>query len=146
LFGEGYNFTYGAMDTIREGQDGAIITYGGMVSRAIEVAEELAKKRIALKVVNMPCVKETDDAMLDELARLPFVCTYEDHNIHTGIAPFIAQQLLKRHYRGKMEAFGVKDYGPSGETDEVMAAAGLDVDTMVKALSGMVKKKRNRGL
>jgi len=84
--------------------------------------------------------------MLDGLAKLPFVCTYEDHNIHTGIAPFIAQQLLKRRFKGKMESFGVKDYGPSGETDEVMAAAGLDVDAMVKALSGMVKRRRKRGL
>jgi transketolase len=43
-----------------------------------------------------------------------------------------------------MESFGVKDYGPSGETDEVMAAEGLDVDSMVKALSKMLKRKKSR--
>lgn len=146
LYGGDYSFEYGKMDVVKEGQDGAIITYGGMVTRAIKISEELAKKGVTLKVVNMPCVKETDNEMLDELAKLPFTCTYEDHNIHTGIAPIIAQQLLKRRFKGKMESFGVKDYGPSGETDEVMAFAGLDVDTMVKALSGMVKRKRKRGL
>jgi transketolase len=144
LFGGGYGFEYGRMDIIREGKDGAIITYGGMVTRAVKIAEELMKKGIGVKVVNMPCVREADDEMLDELAKLPFICTYEDHNIHTGIAPFIAQQLLKRRYIGTMEPFGVKDYGPSGETDEVMASAGLDVDSMVKALSRMVKKKGSK--
>ncbi|MBP1735590.1 MAG: transketolase, partial [Deltaproteobacteria bacterium] len=108
--------------------------------------DEFAKKGITLKIVNMPCVRAADNAVLAELVKLPFICTYEDHNIHTGIAPFIAQQLLMRSYKGRMESFGVKDYGPSGETDEVMAAEGLDVDSMVKALSGMVKRKRKRGL
>jgi transketolase len=144
LFGEGYSFEYGRMDTISEGEDGAIITYGGMVDRAIKIAAEFAKKGITLKIVNMPCARAVDEEMLGELVKLPFICTYEDHNIHTGIAPFIAQQLLRLRYKGRMESFGVKDYGPSGETDEVMTAEGLDVDSMVKTLSGMVKKKRSK--
>jgi transketolase len=115
-----------------------------MVTRAIKIADEYEKKGITLRVVNMPCVRATDDGVLGELVKLPFMCTYEDHNIHTGIGPFIAQQLLTRRYKGRMESFGVKDYGPSGETDEVMAAEGLDVDSMVKALSGMLKRKRSR--
>ncbi len=144
LFAEGYSFEYGKMDSIREGQDGAIITYGGMVARAIKIADALAKKGLSLKVVNMPCVREADALMLDELAQLPFVCTYEDHNVHTGIAPFIAQQLLMRRYKGKVASFGAKDYGPSGETEEVMVAEGLDADSMIEALSRMVKKKRGK--
>jgi len=146
LFGEDYAFEYGKMDIVREGEDGAIITYGGMVTRAIQIAEGLAKKGISLKIVNMPCVKAVDEDVLNEVAKLPFVCTYEDHNIHTGIAPLIARQLLERRFKGKMASFGVTGYGPSGETDEVMTAERLDVDSMVKALSGMVKKKRRRGL
>jgi len=144
LFGEGYSFEYGKMDIVREGQDGAIITYGGMVTRAIKIADEFEKKRVSLAVVNMSCVRAPDDEVLGQLVKLPFICTYEDHNINTGIGPFIAQQLLTRRYKGRMESFGVKDYGPSGETDEVMAAEGLDVDSMVKVLSGMLKRKIGR--
>lgn len=142
LFGEGYSFEYGKMDLIREGQDGAIITYGGMVTRAVKIADKIAEKGLNLKVINMACVREADTQMLDELARLPFVCTYEDHNIRTGIAPFIAQHLLARRYKGKMASFGVKDYGPSGETEEVMVAEGLDVESMVKILGKMLKRRR----
>jgi transketolase len=144
LFGEEYQFEYGKMDVIREGKDGAIITYGGMVTRAVLVADEFAKKGINLRVVNMSCVKAVDEEVLAELVKLPFICTYEDHNVHTGIAPLIAQHLLAGRFKGKMKSFGVKDYGPSGETEEVMAAEGLDVDGMVKALSKMVKRKRKR--
>jgi len=144
LFGEGYSFEYGKMDVIREGQDGAIIGYGGMVDRAIKISEEFAKKGITLKVVNMPCVRAVDEEMLGELAKLAFICTYEDHNINTGIAPFLAQHLQRLRYKGRMESFGVKDYGPSGETDEVMTAEGLDVGSMVKALGKMLRKRRSK--
>lgn len=144
FFGEGYSFQYGKMDVIREGMDGAIITYGSMVARAVAIADEFVKKSVSLKVVNMPCVREADILMLDELAKLPFVATYEDHNINTGIAPFIAQQLLMRRYKGEMVSFGVKDYGLSGETEEVMAAEGLDVDSMVRALGKILMRKRRR--
>lgn len=145
LFGDDYMFVYGRMDVVRGGSDGAIITYGGMVTRALKIAEGCAEKGLSLMVVNMPCVRAADDEVLNELARLPFVCTYEDHNVNTGIAPFIAQQLLKKRYRGRIEAFGVKDYGPSGETEEVMAAEELDVYSMVRILSRMVNRRRKRG-
>ncbi len=144
FFGGDYRFEYGKMDVVREGQDGAIITYGGMVSRAIRIADEMAKKGATLRVINMACVREMDEEVLAETVKLPFICTYEDHNLATGIAPFVAQHLLKRRYKGKFESFGVKDYGPSGETDEVLKATGLDEGSMVESLSGMIKAKRIR--
>lgn len=144
LFGGESVFQYGKMDVVREGQDGSIITYGGMVHRAVKIAEEMEKKGISIGVINMPCVREMDEGVLDALVKLPFIFTYEDHNIHTGIAPFMAGHLLKWKYKGRLESFGVKDYGASGDTDEVLAVEGLDVESMVKALSGMVKRKRRR--
>ncbi len=44
------------MDVIRKGDDGAIITYGGMVDRSLRIREALAKKGRTLKVINMACV------------------------------------------------------------------------------------------
>ncbi len=134
FFGDGYTFVYGAMDTIKEGGDGAIITYGGMLVRAIKIREELIKKGITLKVINMACVHETDDAVMKEVLGQPYVFTYEDHNIFTGIRPLIAEYLLKHGYRGTFESFGVRQYGASGETDEAYSIAGLDEVSMVEAL------------
>jgi transketolase len=134
FFGDGYDFIYGKMDTIKGGEDGGIITYGGMVSRAAEIRDNLMKKGICLSVINMSCVREIDEEVMGELLKMPYIFTYEDHNLHTGIAPFIASYLLKHAYRGRMESFGVKDYGVSGDTDEVFRAEGLDVELMTEAL------------
>ena len=45
---------------IRAGKDAAIITYGGMLGRALTIRERLAKEGISLAVVNMSCVNEVD--------------------------------------------------------------------------------------
>ena len=134
FFGDEYTFKYGSMDTIKEGHGGAIITYGGMVAKAVKIREELAEKGIVLKVINMPCVHEVDNDVMKEALAQPCIFTYEDHNVFTGIAPVITGYLLRNGYRGKFESFGVRHYGASGETEEAYAIAGLDVESVVESL------------
>jgi transketolase len=135
FYGEGYNFAYGKMDLLRAGGDGVIITYGGMTARALEIRERLVKVGLIFTVVNMPCVKEIDGVVMNGLLGAPLIFTYEDHNVNTGIVPLIARYLLKNGYRGRMESFGVTGYGVSGDTEDALKAEGLDVESMVEALS-----------
>ena len=68
----------------------------------------------------MPCVKETDEKVMERLLNLPVVFTYEDHNVDTGIGPRITAYLLKHGFKGKMESFGVKAYGVSATQKKPM--------------------------
>ena len=47
--------------------------------------------------------------------------------------------LLDHGYRGRMARFGVKDYGLSGETEDILKEEKLDVDSMVEALKKIIK-------
>jgi transketolase len=133
-FAGDYAFEYGKMDLMTDGTDGAIITYGGLVSKAFAVRERLAGKGKTFAVVNMPCVDEADETMMAKLAALSCVVTYEDHNIKTGIAPVITASLLKLGFKGTFLSFGATSYGASGDTDEVLASQGLDVETVTKKI------------
>jgi len=137
FYGNGYVFQYGKMDVMKEGKDGVIIAYGGMVQKALKVSERLAGEGKQVGVVNMPCVKEIDEEAMEKLLGLPFVATYEDHNVVTGIAPRIARYLLDHGYRGRMESFGVKAYGVSDDAEEAFAVESLDVESVAKKLSGL---------
>ncbi len=139
LFADGYQFTYGKMDMIRNGKDAAVITYGGMLGRALTIRESLAKDGISLAVVNMACVNEVDPEVMKGLLDLRGIFTYEDHNPATGIMPPIAYYLLQQGYRGKVQSFGVKAYGKSGETEELLKAEGLDVESMTEALRAALR-------
>jgi transketolase len=138
FFGDGYEFSYGRMDRIREGASGVIIAYGGMVYRALKVSDVLDVQGTKLGVISMPCVKEIDEEVMEGLLSLPCIVTYEDHNVRTGIGPLIADYLLRHGYRGRMESFGVTGYGVSGDTEEAMKAEGLDVESMTEALARLL--------
>jgi transketolase len=140
LFADGYVFRYGAMDLVRKGSDGAIITCGGMLHRALAIAQAFQGEGVSLAVVNMACVQMVDEVTMGGLLGVPVMVTYEDHNVRTGIAPALAGYLLRKGYRGRFESFGVTDYGKSGETEEVMALEGLDVASMVAALRKIMKR------
>ncbi len=135
-FAGDYAFRYGKMDVIAEGPDGAIITYGGLVSKALSIREKLAEKGKTFTVINMPCVDEADEEAIAKLAALPLIATYEDHNVRTGIAPVITSALLNAGFKGKFVSFGATSYGASGETEEVLASQGLDVGTVFEKILG----------
>jgi transketolase len=134
FFGNGYVFEYGRMDVIEEGSDGAIITYGGMVSRALKIRQNLQEKGIGLAVVNMPCVNRIDEDVMSGFLGIPDIFTYEDHNIYTGIVPVITSYLLRNKYQGRLESFGTTHYGASGDTDDVYRMEGLDIETITETI------------
>jgi transketolase len=142
FFANGYRFLYGSMDVVREGSDVAIITYGGMLSRALLIRDRLLKHGISLKVVNMACVTEVDGKVMEGLLALKGIFTYEDHNPATGIMPPVAYYLLQRGYRGKVQSFGVKEYGKSGDTEELLKAEKLDIESMTEALRAALSRDR----
>jgi transketolase len=139
LFANGYVFKYGSMDVVREGTDAVIITYGGMLGRALAIREQLLKEGVSLKVVNMACVTDVDSNVMEGLLALKAVFTYEDHNPATGIMPPVAFYLLQHGYRGKVQSFGVKDYGKSGDTEELLKGEKLDVASMIEAIKAVMK-------
>ncbi len=139
FYADGYRFEYGKMDIVREGTDGAIIAYGGMVSKAIKIREMLLEKGKSLKVINMACVKEIDEAVMKSVAGLRYVVTYEDHNPATGIGPTIASWLVEHGFKGTMARFGVKQYGLSGETADILKEEKLDVDSVAAAIANVMK-------
>ncbi|HAR97147.1 MAG TPA: hypothetical protein DCR97_14475 [Deltaproteobacteria bacterium] len=139
FFSNGYSFAYGKMEVVRQGRDAAIISYGCMLSRALQIRDLLSRSGVDVAVVNMPCVNETDDDVIRSLINVPFICTYEDHNVATGIGPQIAYSLLNMHYTGRVMSFGVKRYGLSGDTEELLRAEGLDVDAVAETLLGILK-------
>ncbi len=139
VYGNESVFEYGRMDRLREGKEAVVISYGGMLGKALSIADTLAKEGIQVGVVNMPSVKEVDGEAMEKLLQVPVIITYEDHNVETGIAPRIASYLLRHGFRGRMESFGVKQYGVSGEAEEAYEVEGLDVATMVKTLSGIIR-------
>ncbi|MFM8438240.1 MAG: transketolase family protein, partial [Candidatus Kapaibacterium sp.] len=119
-------FVLGKANTLRDGQDVAILANGAMVWEALTAAEELAKKGIAARVINVHTVKPIDVEAITMAAReCGCIVTAEEHQVHGGLGGAVAEVVVK-NAPVPMEFVGVKDsFGGSGDPEELMVKFGL---------------------
>jgi transketolase len=130
IFGSSYEFRYGQADLIRNGKDGAIISTGNMVYRAVQAWQKLKEKGIEVQVLNISCLSDLDVEALQEAARTGMIVTYEDHHIQTGLGSLIANVLTEKGLGIRFRKMGIAQYGSSGKPDDLYKMQGLDVDSL----------------
>ncbi|MCI4317296.1 MAG: transketolase family protein, partial [Thermoplasmata archaeon] len=81
----------GQANEIRAGSDLTIIAIGALVSRALEVAEELHRVGIGARVIDLASVKPFDEKAVLRAARdTGAILTMEDHSVLTGLGCLVA--------------------------------------------------------
>ena len=134
-FNKDYNFEYGKIDVIRDGEY-PIFSYGTMLHRAVKVALLLKEKGISAAVLNVASPLQLDEEVLNKYLNSKIAFTYEDHNINTGLSSVLSQYITKSGKQVRLIPFGIKDYPYSGKPDEVFELIGLDE----KSVAGIVEK------
>ena len=141
IFGSSYEFRYGRADLIRKGKDGAIITTGNMVPRAVQAWQKLKEKGIEVQVLNISCLSDLDLEAILTAVKTGIIVTYEDHHIHTGLGSLIANVLSEKGSGIRFRKVGITQYGSSGKPDDLYKMQGLDVDSLVKTVMEELHKK-----
>jgi transketolase len=141
LFGGFYEFGYGQADLIRNGKDGAIISTGNMVYRAVQACQKLKEKGIEVQVLNISCLSDLDVGAIQTAARTGMIITYEDHHIQTGLGSLIANVLTEKGLGIRFRKMGISRYGSSGKPDDLYKMQGLDVDSLVRVVMEEIQKK-----
>jgi len=100
----------GSSETLREGNDVAILAYGTIVGPALEAAEALAADGIEATVVNARFAKPLDTARYLALAaRVGRVLTVEEHVAAGGFGSAVSELFVERGAKVELEIVGVPD-------------------------------------
>jgi transketolase len=137
-------FEIGKAQTLREGDDVAIVACGILVYNALVAAEKLASEHgIQCRVVNNHTIKPMDEAAVVDAARVcGAVVTVEEHQRHAGMGSRVAEILVQNH-PVPMEFVGVDDrFGQSGEPAQLIEYYGMGVDSIVEAVRRAYGRKR----
>jgi transketolase len=127
---------------IRMGDDLNIISTGYMVSRACEVAHELAKSGIAASVIDLYRLKPVE--LDEEILKRPVV-TLEEHFLSGGIGSIVAEVMADNNIKQPLKRFGVPD-GYSfkyGGREQLHRECGLDVETITTEIIKWLKRREN---
>jgi transketolase len=131
---EDYVFEFGKAETLRDGNDLAIVATGALVQESLKAAEALASQGIQARVLNVHTIAPLDADAIAEAARAcGFVLSAEDHNVNGGLGSAVAEAIAEAGVGAKLARVAVRSFGESGSTEELYAKYGLDAAGVQKA-------------
>ncbi|HTP56846.1 MAG TPA: transketolase C-terminal domain-containing protein [Candidatus Paceibacterota bacterium] len=136
-------FEIGKANTLREGDDCAIVACGILVYEALRAAEALAAEHINCTVIDNHTIKPMDvDTVIAAAKRCGAIVTAEEHQVSGGMGSAVAE-VLARTNPVPMEFIGVQDsFGQSGTPAELMEHYGLTARHIAEAVKRVVRRKR----
>ena len=138
---EGFKFTIGKGEVMRDGNDIAIIANGLMVYEAIQAGERLAEMGINARIINMSTIKPLDEELVLKCAKeCGKIITCEEHSVIGGLGEAVCS-FLSETYPTPVKRIGVNDqFGFSGPAAEVLKAFGLCADNIVNVTKEFLGK------
>jgi transketolase len=132
IYSENDNFEIGGSKTFGKGTNGTIFATGNTVSIALEAKEELEKKDINVRVVDLYSIKPIDKDNIVKCAKeTEILLSIEDHSIIGGIGSLISNVLCE-YYSKKLIKIGVNDtFGKSGNAKKLYELFGFTKENII---------------
>ncbi|MGB5872777.1 MAG: 1-deoxy-D-xylulose-5-phosphate synthase [Bacteroidota bacterium] len=134
----------GKGETVRRGDDVALLAIGEMVYPAMKAAEQLAERGTSCEVVNMRFVKPLDEEILESIAsRFKRVVTLENNTKTGGFGGAVMEHFASRHHSQiELLIHGLPDrFVEHGSPAELMKEVQLDTEGIVTVVSKFLTKE-----
>lgn len=136
LYKNSTTFEIGGSHTLRTSRKDTvtIVAAGVTAHEALKAADELAKKKISARVVDVYSIQPIDATTLKNAARQTGrILTVEDHRLPGGIGEAVRSVLGP--LAGRVRSLGVTKPPRSGRPEQLLAYEGIDVAGIVKAVT-----------
>ena len=135
IYDEQQEFQIGKGVQIGDGTDATIFATGVTVAEAIKAKEELEKRGINVRVIDMHTIKPIDrDIIVKSAKETKKLISIEDHSIIGGLGGAISE-VLTEEYPCKLIRLGIKDtFGKSGSAVELMKYFGITSTEIVNLM------------
>lgn len=140
IYDENTEFEIGKAYKLKEGKDVAIIANGDTVSIAMKAAEELEKKGVSVKLLDMHTIKPLDvDAVMECVNEIGKIITVEDHNIMNGLGSAVSEVAVETG-KATVKRIGIQDqFGQSAPYQRLLEMNGITVENIVKTAEDLLK-------
>lgn len=134
-----FDFALGKANVLLDGTDITIIGTGETVYHAYRAGLALQKKGIAVRVLDMACIKPCDEAaILKAAAETGRIITVEEHSRFGGLGAMVAE-IISEH-PVPLKILGIPDENViHGNSNEIFAHYGLDSDGIMKTALDFLK-------
>jgi transketolase len=140
------DFHLGRAIQIVDGDDLTLISTGGMLETAVQVAEQFRIAGLGARVLSMHTVQPLDvEAVLDAARDTCAIFTIEEHSVTGGLGSAVAEVLAESSERpGIFKRFGLPSAFTSivGTQEYLRTQHGLSVDSLTNRIQSILKNSR----
>lgn len=127
-------FKFGKAEVLTEGKDIAIIACGIMVNEALLAVNNLAKKGLKARLINVHTIRPLDNkTILEAASQTRGIVVCEEHTVVGGLASAI-DEIVAENHPAKVICVGIKNrFGQSGEPEDLLREYNLTSQDIEKA-------------
>jgi transketolase len=138
------DFVLGKAIELRQGKDATLISTGGMLGTAMEVADFLQNEDVQARVLSMHTVKPLDTAAIEKAVReTGAIFTLEEHSIVGGLGGAVAEFLAEASEAPVLfKRFGLPSQFSTfiGSQEYLRACHGLSAEVVALAIRAKLEK------
>ena len=140
VYKEGYKFTLGKADVLKEGTDLTILTSGIMADIALNIVPQLEEIGVNAEIISLNTLKPLDkETILKSVEKTNKAVVIENHSVIGGAYSSVAE-LLTATRPTLVKAIGVNDeFGQTGKYRELLNAYDLDEKGVFKQIKEFIK-------
>ena len=139
IYPENIDVMPGGSIEVTRGNDGAILCSGVIVQYALQAAENLKKKNISVRVVDMYSLKPIDRNAIIDAAKTGCVVVAQDHNIVGGLGSLVATVMAEEGLSSKFRIIGMNDqFVPMAHAGYLYHLFGLDAEGLEKNMLNLL--------
>jgi transketolase len=130
-------FRFGQIRYLQRGSDLCILTYGGIIKKALDVAAAVQARGRTASVVSVHTLKPLDrEGIATALHAHRRVLVVEEHVPHGGLASRVKEIAWDTNAHCKIDTFTLKDQFIHcyGSQDDLLAAHGITTERMIEAV------------
>ena len=143
IYGPDEEFPVGGAKVVRSSEDDdvALVGAGITLHGALEAAEMLAAEGVSARVIDLYSVKPIDEATLREAADVTGgrLVVAEDHRPEGGLGEAVLSVFADSDEKPRVAHLAVRDLPASGKPAELLAAAGIDAESIAAAARSLVR-------
>ena len=142
VYNEGYQFTLGKADLLKEGMDVTILTSGIMTSVVLNAVPYLEEAGINAEIICLNTIKPLDkETILKSVNKTNKVVVVENHSVIGGAYSSVAE-FLSSVRPTIMKAIGIQDeFGQTGKYKELLEVYQLNEKHISEQVINFIKNK-----
>lgn len=134
---------YGKWETLHDGEDVAVLSFGPTLQLIEEVRDELLKEGITIEVVNARFIKPLDTDYLDKIAQEDkAIITVEESMLSGGFGSLIVNYFNDKHQYIDIKRIGIDDeYIEHGDVELLLNDIGISKANIINEIKQSLKRK-----